>query len=139
MTGEDLPVTTKDARPLVLVVDDEPPIRAMESRILQQHGFRVMEATNGLEALAILEKGLAVDLLISDLDMPELPGEEMVRRIHNTRADLKVLYVSGVIDRLLDQRLLREGEAFLEKPFTADGLAEAVSLLLTGSIRGVKR
>jgi two-component system cell cycle sensor histidine kinase/response regulator CckA len=129
----------KNEGPLVLVVDDEPPIRQMESRILQMNGFRVIEASDGLEALEKLQQGLQVDLLIADLEMPELAGEEMVRRIHNTRADQKVLYVSGVIDRLLDRRLLREGEAFLEKPFTADGLVEAVSLLLTGSIRGVTR
>ncbi len=125
--------------PLVLVVDDEAPIRQMESRILRLRGFRVMEATDGLEALRMLDGGLVIDLLIADLEMPELPGEEMVRRIHATRHDLKVLYVTGNIDRLLDNRLLREGEAFLDKPFTADGLFEAVSLLLTGSIHGAKR
>jgi hypothetical protein len=47
--------------------------------------------------------------------------------------------VTGNIDRLLDKRLLRDGEAFLEKPFTSEGLVEAVSLLLTGSIRGGRR
>jgi two-component system, cell cycle sensor histidine kinase and response regulator CckA len=131
-------VSATAAGPLVLVVDDEPPIRALQTRILTQHGFRVLEAPNGLEALAMLEQGQDVDLLIADLEMPNLPGEEMVRRVHATRRGLKVLYVSGVIDRLLDKRLLRDGEAFLEKPFTADGLVEAVSLLLTGSTRGVK-
>ena len=121
---------------LVLVVDDEAPIRQMERRILELHGFRVAEASNGLEALRMLDDGMALDLLIADLDMPELSGEEMVRRIHISRHDLKVLYVTGNIDRLLDKRLLRDGEAFLDKPFTADGLVEAVSLLLTGRIRG---
>ena len=132
-------MTATGEGPLVLVVDDEPPIRALQTRILAQNGFRVMEAANGIEALALLEKGLDVDVLIADLEMPELPGEEMVRRVQATRGDLKVLYVSGVIDRLLDKRLLRTGEAFLEKPFTADGLVQAVSLLLTGSIHGVKQ
>jgi two-component system cell cycle sensor histidine kinase/response regulator CckA len=124
--------------PLVLVVDDEAPIRQMERRILQMNGFRVKEASNGLEGLNLLQDGLEVDLVIADLDMPELPGEEMMRRIHTLRHDQKVLFVTGNIDRLLDKRLLREGEAFLEKPFTSEGLIEAVSLLLTGSIRGVK-
>jgi CheY-like chemotaxis protein len=122
--------------PRVLVVDDEAPIRQMEMRILQLNGFRVQQASNGLEALKLLENGISVDLVIADLEMPELPGEEMVRRIHTMRHDLKVLYVTGNIDRLLDQRLLRDGEAFLEKPFTSEGLVEAVLLLLTGSIRG---
>ena len=131
--------SAKNEGPLVLVVDDEAPVRQMERRILQLHGFRVIEAANGPEALAVLEKGQPLDLLIADLEMPELAGEEMVRRIHTSRRELKVLYVTGNIDRLLDKRLLREGEAFLDKPFSSEGLVEAVSLLLTGSIRSVKK
>lgn len=128
---------SKTDQPLVLVVDDEAPIRELETRILQQGGFRVMEAPNGLEAIAMLQDGLALDLLIADLDMPELSGEDMVRRIHAVRPHLKVLYVTGNIDRLLDARsLVWEGEAFLDKPFTAKGLLEAVSQLMTGRIRG---
>lgn len=119
--------------PLVLVVDDEASIRQMEMRILQTGGYRVIEASGGEEALAVLRDGVALDLLIADLDMPELSGEDMVRRIHTTRPNLKVLYVTGNIDRLLDARsLVWEGEAFLDKPFTANGLLDAVSLLLTG-------
>lgn len=132
--------------PLVLVVDDEASIRQMEMRILQKGGYRVIEASGGKEALAVLRDGVALDLLIADLDMPELSGENMVRRIHTTRPNLKVLYVTGNIDRLLDARsLVWEGEAFLDKPFTANGLLDAVSLLLTGIAsravqpRGVER
>jgi CheY-like chemotaxis protein len=128
---------TKTDEPLVLVVDDEPPIRQMEMRILQSGGYRVMEAAGGLEALAMLEQGVAPDLLIADLDMPELTGEDMVRRVHAARPSQKVLYVTANIDRLLDARsLIWEGEAFLDKPFTTKGLLEAVSLLLTGTVRG---
>ena len=123
--------------PLVLVVDDEAPIRQIEMRILEKGGYRVMEASGGLEAVAMLKNGIALDLLIADLDMPELSGEDMVRRIHTVRPSLKVLYVTGNIDRLLDARsLVWEGEAFLDKPFTANGLLEAVSLLLTGTVKG---
>jgi CheY-like chemotaxis protein len=123
--------------PLVLVVDDEALIREMEMRILQHAGYRVMEAAGGQAALATLAQGVAPDLVIADLDMPDLPGEEMVRSIHAARPKQKVLYVTGNIDRLLNARpLVWEGEAFLDKPFSAKGLLEAVSLLLTGSLRG---
>jgi FixJ family two-component response regulator len=72
---------------------------------------------------------------MADLEMHELAGEEMARRGRAARPDLKVLYVSGVIDRLLNERpTLWEGEAFLEKPFTAAGLREAVALLLFGTL-----
>jgi two-component system cell cycle sensor histidine kinase/response regulator CckA len=128
-------MTESTHAPLVLVVDDEPPIRTMEMRILQAGGYRAIEASGAYEAFEMLNEGMTPDLLIADLDMPELSGEEMVRHIHATRPNLKVLYVTGNIDRLLDARsLLWDGEAFLDKPFTANGLLEAVSLLLTRSI-----
>lgn len=125
--------------PLVLIVDDEAPIRQMERRILEKDGYRVIEAPGGLEGVAMLEDGKELDLLIADLDMPEIGGEEMVRRIRAARPDLKVLYVTAHIDRLLDVRqMLWEGEAFLDKPFTAKGLLEAVSLLLYGTFSARK-
>jgi CheY-like chemotaxis protein len=123
--------------PIVLVVDDEAPIREMERRILQSGGYRAVEASSGPEAIRMLDEGMKLDLLIADLDMPELSGEDMVRRIHAVRPNLKVLYVTGNIGRLLDARsLMWEGEAFLDKPFTSNGLLEAVALLLTGSVTG---
>jgi two-component system, cell cycle sensor histidine kinase and response regulator CckA len=125
-----------ESQPRVLVVDDETPIRTMERRILEKNGYNILEAPGGEEAIALLQNGQQLDLLIADLDMPNLPGEEMVRRIRLARPDLKVLYVTAHIDRLLDVRsMLWEGEAFLEKPFSADGLREAVSLLLYGTVR----
>jgi len=128
---------TKSAGPqrTVLVVDDEAPIRQLARRILEAEGYLVHEAGDGLEAIAQLSGGAAVDLLLADLDMPHLGGDEMVRRIRSTRPDLKVLYVTGHIDRLMDARPLWEGEAFLEKPFSTAGLREAVSLLLDGVLK----
>jgi CheY-like chemotaxis protein len=120
--------------PIVLVVDDEEPVRGFQRRVLETDGYQVLEASNGLEGLDLLAAGSAVHLLIADLDMPVLSGDEMVSRIRAIRPDLPVLYVTGNIDRLMDARPLWEGEAFLEKPFTAAGLREAVSLLLTGSL-----
>ena len=109
-------------------------------RILESGGYRVLEASGGFETLEILLDGVSPDLVIADLDMPEVSGEEMVRRIHTMRPNLKVLYVTGNIDRLLDARsLVWEGEAFLDKPFTAKGLLEAVAMLLTGNVRGMSQ
>jgi two-component system cell cycle sensor histidine kinase/response regulator CckA len=118
----------------VLVVDDEPGIRAIERRVLESQGYDVVDASGGAEALDLLDSGREFDLIIADLDMPDLRGDEMVRRIRVTRPGVKVLYVSGKVDTLLDARPLEDTEAFLEKPFTAPGLAQAVSLLLFGSI-----
>lgn len=116
--------------PRVLVVDDETPIRRVARRFLEEGGYRVSEAASGQEAILVLADGQPVDLLLADLHMPDLRGDEMVRRIRNSRPDLKVLYLTGRIDTLMDTRPLFESEAFLEKPFNAAGLREAVSLLL---------
>ena len=130
-------MTNDNPKPVVLVVDDEAPIRQVARRILETVGYRVIEASNGFEALALLEEGTPLDLLMADLQMPEINGEEMARRIRAARPDLNVLYVTGFVDTLFEKRsTLWEGEAFLEKPFTVTGLLEAVSLLLYGSLNG---
>ncbi len=118
----------------VLVVDDESEVRGFERRVLEGIGYGVLEATNGADAIDRMAGAARVDLLVADLQMPEVCGDEMVRRIRLARPDMPVLYVTGHIDGLMDERSLREGEAFLEKPFTVAGLREAVSLLLYGTL-----
>lgn len=121
-------------RPHVLVVDDEAYIREVTRRTLEAEGYDVSEASNGPEAIELLSQGTRYDLLLADLNMPEMFGAEMVRRIRKSRPDLKVLYVTGDIDRLMNERPLWEGEAFLDKPFSPAALLEAVSLLLFGTL-----
>ena len=123
------------ACPIVLTVDDDEAVRTVARRVLELEGYAVKAAPDGPTAIAMLNTGAELDLLIADLNMPGMIGEEMVRQIRVTRPDLKVLYLTGYIDRLMDKRQLWEGEAFLEKPFSFAGLSEAVSLLLHGTIR----
>jgi CheY-like chemotaxis protein len=118
---------------VLLVVDDDPNSSALQRVILEPAGYRVLLASSGPDAITLLEAGTAIDLLIADLSMPGMDGAEMVRRIRTTRPDLKVLYVTGFVDSLMDLRPLWEGEAFLEKPITVYSLREAVSLLLYGT------
>lgn len=118
-------------RARVLVVDDEKRLRDLERQILESAQYEVTDASGPTEAFTILATGRQFDLVIADLDMPDQPGEEMVQAIRSKMPGQRVLYVSGVVDRLLDSRkVLSDGEAFLDKPFTAKGLLEAVSLLL---------
>jgi CheY-like chemotaxis protein len=125
-----------ETHPLVLVVEDERNIRRVSRRFLEGAGYNVLDVDNGRDALAILDDlSQPVEVLIADLVMPGISGEEMARQARARRPDLKVLYVSGHIDRLLDQRALWDDEAFLEKPYTSAALLEAVSLLLHGTVR----
>jgi len=122
--------------PIVLVVDDDDAVRHVARRILESEAYAVIEASSGEEALTLLSCGMEVDLLLTDLDMPGLAGEDLAQMFRAARPDLKVLYVSGVIDRLLDERpVLGAGEAFLTKPFTHAGLLEGVALLLFETLR----
>jgi CheY-like chemotaxis protein len=128
-------LTTPPGAPTVLLVDDDASVRQFARLVLEKDGYQVTEATNGLEAIARLSSGAPLDLLMADLDMPEIGGIEMVRRIRTTRPDLNVLFVTGHVDLLMETPWLWVGEAFLEKPFTRAGLCEAVSLLLYGTLK----
>jgi len=118
---------------VVLIADDDDAIRNAMRRTLRRGGYAVVEVRNGRDALALLNKKLPVDLLIADLQIPHVGGYEMARRGRLMRPDLKVLYVSGCVDRLFESRSqLWKNEAFLEKPFTRQDLLSAAALLLRG-------
>lgn len=124
------------APPLALIVDDEPAVLDIASRVLRASGFRTATASNGFDALAALAGSERIDILVTDLVMPSMTGDELSRRIRTETPDLPVLYLTGFADRLFAERqLLWDGEAFLEKPFTPTGLTEAVNLLLRPDMR----
>ena len=103
--------------------------------MLHEAAYVTAVAGDGHEALAIAPTLGSIDLLLTDVVMPEMNGDELARRLCVQQPDLKVLYFTGFSDRLFkDKGLLWEGEAFLDKPCTAQGLLEAVSLLLTGHV-----
>jgi CheY-like chemotaxis protein len=115
----------------ILVVDDEEPIRVFVGRVLRQLDCDIATAADGSEAIAIAEAQGPFDLLVTDMLMPGIPGDELARRLRLAHPALKILYLTGYSDRLFEQRnLLWEDEAFLDKPVTVRGLLEAVSLLL---------
>ena len=125
------PASEKRTPRTVLVVDDEVQMRAIERRVLEDLGYSVLEAAGGTDLVDLLAGGARFDLLIADLDMPIVRGDEMVKRLRRSRPDLRVLYVTGHTDWLMDGRTMAPGEAFLGKPFSAAELGNAVSLLLT--------
>jgi CheY-like chemotaxis protein len=116
----------------VLVVEDEAGIRALVRKILRRQGYEVLESSNGEEALAICrEHAGQIDLLITDVIMPQVGGRELVDRFHELRSDAKVLYVSGYTDdSTIYSGKFPPGTAFLQKPFTLGALLDKVKEVL---------
>ena len=112
----------------VLVVEDETGVRRLARRILERSGYSVIEARDGRHALEFAAAHAGrIDLLLTDMVMPEMNGRVLAERLCAVRSDLRVLYMSGYTDDEIVRRgLLDSGTRFLEKPFTADGLASAV-------------
>jgi diguanylate cyclase (GGDEF)-like protein len=107
-------------RTTVLVVDDSSVSRGLVTRLLETHQFRVLQAADGVEALAVLERNPGVSLLITDFEMPNMDGVELVRRARSTQApdDLSIIGVSAVGSGALTARFLKCGaDDFLNKPF----------------------
>lgn len=121
----------------ILIVDDEEPVRRFVERVLSEAGYETSVASDGTEAIALAAKLSSIDLLVTDVMMPNMLGDELARRLRQGEPDLKVLYITGYTDRLFKEKItLWEAEAFLEKPCSVAGLLEAVSLLLYGRVDG---
>ena len=119
----------------VLVVDDEESILRYADRVLRQAGYEPVLASSGAEAIRLAGTMERLDILVTDLIMPEMNGDELARGLRQSDPDLKVLYLTGFGDRLFAEKpILWESEAVLDKPCTIKGLEQAVSLLLNGHI-----
>jgi CheY-like chemotaxis protein len=122
-------------RPLsVLIVDDDEAVLTFVERVLSEAGYQTMTATNGPDALAIAATR-PFDLLLTDVNMPQMTGDELARRLRHEEPSLKVLYLTGYSDQLFREKTtLWQDEAYLEKPCTIAGLLEAVSLITVGHV-----
>ena len=109
----------------VLLVEDEPMVRSVAERALTRHGYKVLTADNGEEALEIVGRGEPIDLLISDVVMPGMDGPTVVREARKSRSDLKILFMSGYAEEQLRKSIDIENVNFLPKPFSVTELAEA--------------
>jgi two-component system, cell cycle sensor histidine kinase and response regulator CckA len=128
------PDLTKPARghETILVVEDEPAVRAIVRHVLQAQGYSVLEAQNGREALRIsaLHTG-PIELLLTDVVMPELSGRELAERLAARHPTMPVVFMSGYTDiAVVRHGVLEPGTIFLQKPFTPDALARKVRQVL---------
>jgi len=113
-------------------VEDEEPVRQIARSILERFGYRILEAKNGLEALALAESHLGpIDLLLTDVVMPQMSGPLLARQLALVRPHTQVICMSGYTDDavvrhgVLDSRI-----AFLQKPLTPEKLRRKVRDLL---------
>lgn len=121
---------------MVLVVDDEAGIRSLLKRVLLREGFQVLEAAQGREGIdvAAAHKG-KIDLLLSDVVMPEMGGIELAQKLHDARPDIRILLISGYMGaKGLESENLPRDTMFLQKPFTLNSLLDKVKETLAGPI-----
>jgi len=112
----------------VLVVDDDEGIQRFAARVLRQAGYDVVTASDGLEAIRVVETQPRFDLFVLDVMMPGMRGDELARRLHDRDPSIKVLYFTGYADQFFALRpTLRENESVLVKPVTMSEFLEAVS------------
>jgi two-component system cell cycle sensor histidine kinase/response regulator CckA len=136
----DEPVKTEAAKPAadltgrgaILLVEDEEAVRAFASRALASRGYTVLEAETGLDALRVAEAASEpIDLIVSDVIMPEMDGPTMLTELRKRGLTAKVIFVSGYADDAF-ARNLPEGQdfVFLPKPFSLKQLIETVKSLM---------
>ncbi len=105
-------------------------VRAVAERALTRHGYTVITADNGEEALELLARGDPIDLLLSDVVMPGMDGPTMVEQALKERPDLKILFMSGYAEEQLRDSINVDKAHFLPKPFSVQELAEAAKRAL---------
>ncbi|MBI4241191.1 MAG: response regulator [Candidatus Rokubacteria bacterium] len=116
----------------ILIVEDNAAVRDVARDILRDHGYTVLEARHGDDALRICERHAGpIHLMVTDTVMPQMSGRELAERLTVVRPETKVLYVSGYTDNaIVHNGMLNAGVAFLQKPFTPDALARKVREVL---------
>jgi two-component system, cell cycle sensor histidine kinase and response regulator CckA len=117
-------IRPRDANPItILVVEDEAPVRMLMKHILEQAGYDVSLASDGLEGLQWIANHPRIDLVVTDLSMPGMNGVDFARHASSSRPELKFLFVSGVFGDFPDRD---QSVPCLVKPFTVEEILQAV-------------
>ena len=117
----------------ILLVEDDEPLRKLVSRILNRTGYTVVSASNGEEALRLIDspEHTGIDLLVSDVVMPGIGGKALAEKLQARLPDLKVLFISGYPDEaVVHHGVLDEGVAYLQKPFSPKAIIQKVQEVL---------
>ncbi len=126
--AESRPVTDLTGEGTILLVEDEEGLRALNARGLASRGYTVLQAGNGVEAIEVLEKvDGKIDLVVSDVVMPEMDGPTLLRELRTRNPGLKIIFVSGYAEDAFQKHLPADGQFdFLPKPFTLKQLVAKV-------------
>ena len=116
----------------ILLVEDDEMVRQITREVLELHGYRVLEAANGKDALEVCKKyDSPIDLVMTDVIMPQMGGRELAEKLAPLRPEAKVLYMSGYTDdAIVHHGVLDESRYFLEKPFDPNALLKKVREVL---------
>lgn len=115
-----------DDEPIVLLVEDEPAVRGLFAMCLRKDGYFVVEASNGQEALSLVEQAGRVDLVVTDVVMPVMKGTELAQRLREKYPSLRFIFVSGYV--VHDE--LGPNAELLQKPFLKGDLLKRVAAIL---------
>jgi len=124
------PSTTLRGTETILLVEDEDQVRAVARDILRRNGYQVIEARNAGEAILLTETSTVLDLLLTDVVMPQMSGPVLAKRMAASRPGMKILCMSGYNDDSNDRHGVLETVAYLQKPFTHDTLTRKVREVL---------
>jgi PAS domain S-box-containing protein len=129
----DQPIALRDGGEVVLLVEDQEAVRKVVRRILLNNGCVVVEASNPHQALALARDMDDIDLLLTDVVMPQMSGRELALKLAGIHEHFKVLYMSGYTERILAEfGVMTTDESFIQKPFTESALMEAIAGILHG-------
>jgi two-component system cell cycle sensor histidine kinase/response regulator CckA len=111
----------------VMLVEDEDAVRLFSARALRNKGYKVIEAKSGDNALELLAANPQVDLMVTDVVMPQMDGTELIKRVRAERPGMRVICISGYAEEMFRKRLDSAADVhFLPKPFTLEQLAGKV-------------
>jgi len=118
----------------VLIVEDEDHVRKLLVRALSAQGYSVLEASNSGEALRVCERqGSQIDLVLSDIVLPDIPGPQLIEKVRKIRPGIRVLYMSGYAEHTItNAEVLKEGVFFIPKPFLPSELQKKIREVLAG-------
>lgn len=116
----------------ILIVEDDEQVRALVRTVLRRHGYRVLEARTPAEAIgAVEESGDSIDVLLTDIVMPQMSGHELVKLVRQRCPDIKPLLMSGYSENVIrDRGMLEQGVGFLSKPLTPETLTKRLREVL---------